>query len=110
MTQLTNHYSINPSDDPILNQIAGHLGRLSNEQQAALAVAALYEGYEPCSVAFDYSRCPSRRFEECVALLQQLSLPGKLALVRAITEQLAVVEITGEKTNEMTLRTVSVTH
>lgn len=96
MIQFTNHYSINPSDEPILSQIAAHLEQLSPEQQAALAVAALYEGYEPCSVVFDYSSYPSRQFEECVALLQHLSLPGKLALVRAITEHLMVAEVAGQ--------------
>jgi hypothetical protein len=110
MTSSINHYSINSNDEPILNQIAAHLGRLSREQQAALVVAALYEGYEPCSVAFDYSCCPSRQFEECVVLLQHLSLPGKLALVRAIAEHLTVVELTGQKTNEMSLQAVSANH
>jgi hypothetical protein len=107
MTTMVSQYSTNPTDDSILNQIATHLERLSREQQAALVVAALYEGYEPCSVAFDYSCCPSRQFEECVALLQRLSLAGKLALVRAISEHLAVVELTGQKTHEMSLQAVS---
>jgi len=95
MTRFINHYSVNPTDDPILNQIATHLERLSCEQQAALAIAALYEGYEPDPVAFDYSSCPSRQFEECVALLQHLALPGKLALARAISEHLMVAEMVG---------------
>lgn len=97
MTQLTNHYSVNPTDDPILNQITTHLERLSQEQQAALAITALYKGYETCSVAFDYSCCRSRQFEECVTLLQHLSLPGKLALVRVIAECLAVMEMAGQR-------------
>lgn len=104
------NYSVNPTDDPILDQIAIHLRGLSREQQAALVVAALYEGYEPCAVAFDYSCCPSRQFDECVTLLQHLSLPGKLALVRAITEQLAVIEMTDQKTHEMASQVVSMTH
>lgn len=94
MNLLINQYSFNRENEPILDQIAIHLRGLSCEQQAALAVAALYEGYEPCAVAFDYSCCPSRQLEECVTLLQHLSLPGKLALVRAITEYLAVLAVT----------------
>lgn len=110
MTIFVNHYSVNPTDDPILKQIEAHLGQLSREQQAALAIAALYEGYEPCSVAFDYSSCPPYRFEECVTLLQLPSLPGKLALVRAITEHLAVMEMSDNRTNEVAPQAVSVIH
>lgn len=97
MTRSINCYSINPNDEPILNQIATHLERLSHEQQAALTVAALYEGYEPDYVEFGYGSCPPYRFEECVTLLQYLSLPGKLALVRAIAEGLVVMEMAGRR-------------
>lgn len=102
MTKLINHYSINPEDNPILEQIAACLGGLSGEQQSALAIAALYEGFEPCAVEFDYCSCPSQRFDDCVALLQYLSLLGKLALGRAILEDLAVVEMLGRPCNGKT--------
>jgi len=96
MTRSIDYYSVNPKDEPILDQIAAHLERLSCEQQAALAIAALYEGYEPDPIEFGYGSCLPYRFEECVALLQHLSLSGKLALVRAITEHLMVVELEGQ--------------
>lgn len=93
MTKFLNHCSFNQEDDSILDQIAAHQGRLTNEQQAVLVITALYKSYEPCSVKFNYGSCPSCHFYECVVLLQQLSLPGKLALSRAILEHLAVAEI-----------------
>lgn len=96
MTRFIHSHSLNQDDDPILDQIALHLWKLTQDQQVGLAIAALYEGFEPCSVEFDYCCCTSYRFDECVSLLQHLSLLGKLALARSITEHLAVVETAGQ--------------
>ncbi|CAA9555556.1 hypothetical protein AVDCRST_MAG81-192 [uncultured Synechococcales cyanobacterium] len=96
--KLLTTYSINPADDFILNQLAPQLWQLSREQLAAIAIAALFEGYEPASIDFDYCcSSPSGRFEECVVLLQLLSLAGKLALCRAILEHLTIVEMAGKR-------------
>jgi len=72
------------------------LWSLSIDEQVAIAIAALYEAYEPDAILFDYERCPSRRYDQCIELIQLLSKPGKLALGRAILEHLAVVEMAGK--------------
>lgn len=105
--QICSH-SINQDDDPILNHIALHFWKLTQDQQVGLAIAALCEGYEPCSVEFDYCCCTSYRFDECVCLLQHLSRSGKLALVRAIAEHLAVVETAG-RTKELPMQSAIAT-
>lgn len=90
-------YSVNPYDDLILNELAPQFWHLSQDQQVAIAIAALYEAYEPDAICFDYERCPSRRYDECIELIQLLSKPGKLALGQAILEHLAVVEMTRKR-------------
>ncbi len=89
-------YSFDSRDNSTLNTIAPHLLSLSTDQQAALAIASLYEAYEPDSVCFDYDKCLSRRYDQCIELIQLLSKAGKLALCRAITEHLAVAEMVGK--------------
>ena len=83
-----------------MQQLEIHLQHLSQEKKAAIAIAALYEATKPCAVDFDHIcealrarlryRCP--KFNKAIALLQDLSKPGLLAVARAITEELAVLE------------------
>ena len=91
MLNLTSH-SLNPKDEPTLQQLETHLQHLSQNKKAALAIAAIYEATEPSAVDFDHvcDFCP--KFNKAIALLQNLSKPGLLAVARAITEELAVVE------------------
>jgi len=85
-------YSLNVKDEPILQQLEIHLQHLSQDKKAAIAIAALYEATEPSAVDFDhvYNCCP--HFNKSISLLQDLSKPGLLAVARAITEELAVLE------------------
>ncbi len=92
--------STKPEDDDTLDQIAPQLWRLSQEQQVAIAIAALYEAYEPDPISFDYVCCSSEQYDQCIELIQLLSLAGKLALCRAIVEHLAVAEMAGEGATE----------
>ncbi len=89
---LLTSYSLNPKDEPILQQLEIYLQYLSQDKKASLAIAALYEATEPSAVDFDHvcNRC--RHFNKAIALLQNLSKPGLLAVARAITEELAVLE------------------
>lgn len=103
------HYSTNQTDDPILSQMAPLIWSLTQDQQAAIAVAALFESFEPHEICFDYGHCCSRRFDDCIVLLQTLSLQGKLALCRAIAEQLAVTEMAGKRAFSVTTTTSSTT-
>ncbi len=91
MPLLTSH-SLNPKDEPTLQQLQDHLQHLSQDKKASLAIAALYEATEPSAVDFDHvcDRCP--KFNKAIALLQDLSHLGLLAVARAITEELAVIE------------------
>ena len=91
MPNLTSH-SLNSKDEPILHQLETHLQYLSQDKKAAIAIAALYEATEPSAVDFDHicDRCP--HFNKAIALLQDLSHWGQLAVTRAITEELAVLE------------------
>ena len=91
MLSLTSH-SLNPQDEPILQQLQTQLQHLSQDKKAAIAIAALYEATEPQEIYFDYvcDCCP--KFNKSIALLQDLSKPGLLAVARAITEELAVLE------------------
>jgi hypothetical protein len=85
-------YSLNPKDEPVLQQLENHLQHLSQDKKASIAIAALYEATEPSAVDFDHvcNRCP--KFNQAIALLRNLSKPGLLAVARAITEEIAVLE------------------
>ena len=91
MLNLTSH-SFNLKDEPVLQQLENHLQHLSQDKKAAIAIAALYEATVPTAVDFDHvcDSCP--HFNKAIALLQDLSKPGLLAVARAITEELAVLE------------------
>ena len=91
MLNLTSH-SLNVKDEPVLQQLEIYLQHLSQDKKAAIAIAALYEATEPSAVDFDhvYDCCP--KFNKAIALLQDLSHSGLLAVARAITEELAVLE------------------
>lgn len=91
MLNLTRH-SLNPKDEPTLQQLEVHLHYLSQDKKAAIAMAAIYEATEPSAVDFDHvcDCCP--KFNKAIALLQDLSHWGLLAVARAIAEELAVVE------------------
>ena len=99
MLNLTSH-SFNQKDEPILQQLEIHLQYLSQNKKAAIAMAAIYEATEPSAVDFDHVcealrarlryRCP--KFNKAIALLQDLSRSGLLAVARAIAEELAVLE------------------
>ena len=91
MLNLTSH-SLNPKDEPILQQLETHLQYLSQDKKAAIAIITLYEATEPSAVDFDHicNRCP--KFNKAIASLQDLSKPGLLAVARAIAEELAVLE------------------
>lgn len=87
-----NSYSVETQDDPVLEVINPQLANLTTDQQVAIAIAALFEAYEPDSISFDYEECTSRHYDKSVELIQLLSKPGKLALCRAVLEHLAVAE------------------
>ena len=91
MPNLTS-YSFNPKDEPTLQQLQNHLHHLSQDEKAAIAMAAIYEATEPSAVDFDHvcDHCP--KFNKVIALLQDLSRLGLLAVARAIAEELAVLE------------------
>lgn len=91
MLNLTSH-SLNPKDEPVLQQLENHLQHLSQEKKAAIAIAALYEATEPSAIYFDYVCDHSSNFNQSIALLQELSTVGKLAVARAITEEIAVLQ------------------
>ncbi len=85
-------YSLNPKDEPVLQQLETYLQYLNRDKKAAIAMAAIYEATEPSAVDFDHicDFCP--KFNKVIALLQDLSHSGLLAVARAITEELAVLE------------------
>ncbi len=91
MLNLTSH-SFNLKDEPVLQQLEIHLHHLSQNKKAAIAMAAIYEATEPSAIEFDHvcNCCP--KFNKAIALLQDLSKPGLLAVARAIAEELAVLE------------------
>jgi len=99
MLNLTSH-SFNQKDEPILQQLEIHLQYLSQDKKAAIAMAAIYEATEPSAVDFDHvcDHCSYfNKAKPCVracaiALLQDLSHWGLLAVARAIAEELAVLE------------------
>lgn len=94
-----NAYSVEPEDDPVLDAINPQLANLTTDQQVAIAIAALFEAYEPDSISFDYEHCTSRHYDLSVELIQLLSKPGKLALCRAVLEHLAVEEMGSKRNN-----------
>ena len=85
-------HSLNPKDEPTLQQLQNHLQYLSQDKKAAIAMTAIYEATEPSAIEFDHvcNRCP--HFNKAIALLQNLSYSGLLAVARAITEELAVLQ------------------
>lgn len=91
MLNLISH-SLNQKDEPILQQLQDYLQQLSQDKKAAIAIAALFEATESSAIDFDYicDYCP--KFNRSIALLQELSIVGKLAVAKAITEELAVLE------------------
>lgn len=91
MFNLTSH-SLNSKDEPTLQQLQNHLHYLSQDKKAAIAMAAIYEATEPSAIDFDHvcDCCP--KFNKSIALLQDLSRSGLLAVARAIAEELAVLE------------------
>jgi hypothetical protein len=91
MPLLTSH-SLNPKDEPTLQQLQNHLQHLDQDKKAAIAMTAIYEATKPAAIDFDHicDRCP--KFNKVIALLQDLSHWGLLAVARAITEELAVLE------------------
>ena len=91
MPNLTSH-SLNSKDEPVLQQLETHLQHLSQDKKAAIAIAAIYEATEPSNIDFDHVCDPCPKFNKAIALLQDLSKPGLLAVARAITEELAVLE------------------
>ncbi len=91
MLNLTSH-SLNPKDEPTLQQLQNHLHYLSQDKKAAIAMAAIYEATKPSAVDFDHICDRCRHFNKAIALLQDLSHWGLLAVARAITEELAVLE------------------
>ncbi len=91
MLNLISH-SLNPKDEPILQQLEIYLQQLTQDKKAAIAIAALYEATEPSAIYFDYVCDFCAKFNEAIALLQDLSKPGLLAVARAITEEIAVLQ------------------
>lgn len=91
MLNLTSH-SLNPNDELTLQQLEVHLQYLSQDKKAAIAIAALYEATEPDEIYFDYVCDCCNKFNKSISLLQDLSKPGLLAVARAITEEIAVLE------------------
>ena len=99
MLNLTSH-SFNPKDEPVLQQNEIHLQHLSQDKKAAIAIAAIYEATEPSNIDFDHVcealrarlRYPCPKFNKAIAVLQNLSRSGLLAVARAITDELAVLE------------------
>lgn len=85
-------YSLNPKDEPTLQQLEIHLQHLSQDKKAAIAIAALYEATEPSAVDFDHICDRCSYFNKAISLLQDLSRSGLLAVARAIAEELAVLE------------------
>lgn len=91
MQNLTS-YSRHSQDEPVLQQLEAYVQHLSSDNKAAIAIAALYEATEPQMVYFDYMCNRHPKLNKSIALLQELSIPGKLALARAILEELAVLD------------------
>ncbi len=95
MNQVTTHSS-NVEDEPLLQQINACLQQLTQDQKAAVALAALYEATESFQIFLAYELDGIGAFSDCVELILQLSYPGKLAVTRAIAEEFAVLELLAE--------------
>ncbi len=91
MSQAITHSS-NIEDEPLLQEINACLEQLTQDQKAAVAVAALYEATEPFKIFLAYELDGIGAFTECVELILQLSYQGKIAVTRVIVEELAVLE------------------
>ena len=91
MSQVDSH-ATNTRDLPLLQQLDKHLQQLTLCQKAALAMLALYESTEIENVFFSYQLEGCGLLTQSVELILCLSKSGKLALVRALTEELAVLE------------------
>ena len=85
-------YSRHPQDEPVLQQLETYLQHLSSDNKAAIAITALYQATDPRFVYCNYIYNRYPKLNKSIALLQELSIPGKLALARAILEELAVLE------------------
>ena len=83
-------YSTNSDDNPILDQFAFLLPNLSQDELAALSIMTLDRAFEPEATEVEHHLCHTQTFYKCTSLVQDLSQAGKVALVRSITEQLAV--------------------
>lgn len=85
-------YSRHPQDEPVLQQLETYVQYLSSDNKAAVAIAAPCEATEPQLVYFDYMCNRHPKLNKSIALVQELSVVGFLALARAILEELAVLE------------------
>lgn len=88
----TLNYSSNCDDEPILRQIDKYLQDFSQEQMAAIALSALFEATEPDGIFLDYEFNYEVKFVELIELILELSFQGKLAVTRALSEELAVLK------------------
>lgn len=79
------------SDETILHHLNQHLQSLTTNQKAGLAIVALYTATKPKDASVSLNPHGSK-FISAIELLLQLSVQGKLALVRGIAEELAVLE------------------
>jgi hypothetical protein len=100
MLNLISH-SLNPKDEPTLQQLQIYLQYLSQDKKAAIVMTAIYEATEPSAVDFDHvcdclRHCAPRNrcsyFNKAIALLQNLPKPGLLAVAKALLDELAVLE------------------
>ncbi len=81
----------NASDEPILHHLDQQLQSLTPNQKAGLAIVALYTATKSKDTSVSLNPYSSN-FISAVELLLQLSVQGKLAVTRAISEELAVSE------------------
>lgn len=84
-------HSRNLADEVILHELDQHLQSLLTNQKAGLAIVALYTATKPKDASVSLNP-HGNKFINSIELLLQLSVQGKLALVRAIAEELAVLE------------------
>jgi hypothetical protein len=82
-------YSTDDKDLPTLEKLSAVIPRLSQDERVGLAIAALNEGFEPDTMDVDFGIIAAP-FDRCIELIQDLSLPGKVALVRGLSELLAI--------------------
>lgn len=91
MPNLVSH-SRHPQDEPVLQQLETYVQNLIRDNKATIAIAALYQATDPRFVYCNYIYNRYPKLNKSIALLQELSLAGFLALARAILEELAVLE------------------